>query len=616
MIRIALLSALLLAFAYPQDTVSKDPNVEAIIKEGRDNSKVQDHLDGLVNKIGPRLTSSDNLTKACEWARDRFKEYGLDAKIEEWGTFPVGFNRGPWSGKIVSPKEQKIECATMAWTAGTKGAVRGKAVALPLDEEGFDKIKDKLKGAWVVEVKRSKVRKIRDLCEEAGAAGFVINNGSDLIVTDGSSRVSWEKLPTRVIVYVTSTDFKAITTQMSSGEVELEFDIKNEFVKGPIKLYNVIADLKGAEKPDEYVVLGGHIDSWDGARGAVDNGTGCATTIEAARILSKLPTKPRRTIRFMLWSGEEQGLLGSTAYVKAHKDEMAKYSAVYVHDGGTNYLSGIYGTDAMCDLFEKIFEPVKALNKDMPFKIRRGFVTIPFSDHAPFVGAGVPAFFWDQAGRSNYNHAHHTQHDVFDFAIPEYQVHSSIVASIAAWGTANLDGLLPREGMSEGGRRPRRRLGAQVTDALKVETVTDGMAGAKAGLKVGDLLKSFDGEDLLDREDLTDALRKAGKKAKLVVERDGKTVELELDFASAAEEPPQRLLGIQLTEGMTIGEIFEGSVAEKTGLKIGDVILKIGDKSIEDQNALRAAMNEGGPKKKITIEREGKALELDVEWPK
>ena len=120
------------------------------------------------------------------------------------------------------------------------------------------------------------------------------------------------------------------------------------------------------------MIVGGHIDSWDGATGATDNGTGVATTLEAARILMKAGVKPRRTIRFMVWSGEEQGLLGSAAYVKAHKDLMPKISAVLVHDGGTNYLSGIGATEAMMSDFEQVFAPVKELDPQFAFEVRKG----------------------------------------------------------------------------------------------------------------------------------------------------------------------------------------------------------------------------------------------------
>ena len=123
-------------------------------------------------------------------------------------------------------------------------------------------------------------------------------------------------------------------------------------------MYNVIADIPGTEKPDEIVIVGGHIDSWDGATGTTDNGTGVATTLEAARLLMAAGAKPRRTIRFMLWSGEEQGLLGSVAWIKDHAAELDNISAVLVHDGGTNYVSGIQATAAMLPAMKIAFKPV------------------------------------------------------------------------------------------------------------------------------------------------------------------------------------------------------------------------------------------------------------------
>src|SRR5262249_41177993 len=160
------------------------------------------------------------------------------------------------------------------------------------------------------------------------------SSGGELILTGGSSRVEWDKLPTRVSVTMLASQHKKIVDLLKAGkEVQLTIDLKVEFKKGPIKVYNVIAELPGTEKPDELVIAGGHSDSWDGARGTTDNGTGVSTTLEAARLLTKAGAKPKRTIRFMLWSGEEQGLLGSRAYIKAHPEETEKISCVLVHDG-------------------------------------------------------------------------------------------------------------------------------------------------------------------------------------------------------------------------------------------------------------------------------------------
>ena len=528
-----LLAAPLAAPAFAEASAGRQTPDE-IIKEGREKSQVMDHLDVLVNQIGPRLTSSDNLTKACEWTRDRFKGYGLDANIEQWGDFPVGFNRGPWSGLMIRPELRRLTFCTPSWTPGTDGPVTGEAIMSPTSEEEIDVAK--LKGKWILQENRPR-RDLRKKLEaaflEAGIAGVIHKNRAPLIVTSGNHRISFDNLPKLVTIDMMSEDFDAITAQIEAGkEPQLTIAIQNEFKKGPIPLYNVIADLKGTEKPDEYVVVGGHIDSWDGARGCVDNGTGCATTIEAARILTALGAKPKRTIRFMLWSGEEQGLLGSMAYVRKHRDEMEKYSACLVHDGGTNYVSGINATEPMVPIFEKIFAPVLELDKEMPFKISatRSIAAMGASDHASFIAGGVPGFFWNQNGRSNYTYAHHTQHDLIDMAVPEYQRHTAIVVAIAALGIANLDEKLPRSGVGGGREIPERRMLGVNLDGATVTGVVDESAADKAGLRDGDVLVELDGMKIEDTSSLRSAIDKAHKKCVLVITRDGQRMELSVEF--------------------------------------------------------------------------------------
>jgi len=337
-------------------------------------------------------------------------------------------------------------------------------------------------------------------------------------------------------------------------EVTLEFDIRNHFRKGPIKLYNVIADIPGTEHPDEFVIVGGHIDSWDGATGATDNGTGCATTIEAARILMASGVKPKRTIRFMLWSGEEQGLFGSKAYVKNHPELMPKISVVLVHDGGTNFLSGISGTEAMLTDFRQVFEPVTRLDAAMPFVVRKvnGFSGVGgASDHAPFLAAGVPGIFWDQrGGTANYTHTHHTQFDTYDAAIPAYQRHSSVVIAVGAYGIANLDHLLSREkliipggGRGAFGGGNRRLLGVMLDDGTKVGEVVPGGVFDKAGGKVGDEIVSMNGTKITDQPDIARALAAASPKSHMVVKREGKETELAIEFPAPATAPATQAAG-------------------------------------------------------------------------
>jgi carboxypeptidase Q len=439
---------------------------------------------------------------------------------------------------------------TMAWSAGTKGIVRGKVVLAPNNKKELDEAKEKgtIAGAWVLMPRTGGSgdpafrRSLRKELEDAKAAGLVSGAGAQLLVTAGLHRITWDKLPTLPSVTLVRKQYDEIAGWLKEGKpVTLEFDIRNYFKKGPIKLYNVIADIPGTEKPDEYVIIGGHIDSWDGATGATDNGTGVATTLEAARILKKAGVKPKRTIRFMLWSGEEQGLLGSAAYVKANKELMPKISAVLVHDGGTNYLSGIGATEAIYSDFEEIFTPVKELDaKNYPFQLSK----VPGlfgggSDHASFLSANVPGFFWRQAGKARYTNTHHTQFDTFDAANPDYQKHSSLVVAIGAYGIANLDHLLSREklraagGMAGGGNR--RALGVQL-DEMTVAEIDDEGVAKKAGMKEGDEILKIDGTKVADRQELARALRAGEPKKVVTVRRGGKEIDLNVTWEPPAVE--------------------------------------------------------------------------------
>jgi carboxypeptidase Q len=544
------LSGATLFAAGDKDTAKvKNAEVERIVSTADQDCQVMDHLDWLCNRIGPRLTGSDNLTNACEWVRDRFASYGIDnARLEPWGEFQVGFNRGPWFGRVVQPEPKPLEFVTMAWSAGTKGALRGKAVLAPKDKKELDEAKAKgtIAGAWVLlprpggsgpQIDRAFRRSLSKELEAAKAAGIVSSSSSDLLVTSGEHRISWDKLPSLPNVTLLRKQFDEITGWLATGKtVTLEFDIRNHFKKGPVKLYNVIADIPGSELPDEYVIVGGHLDSWDGATGATDNGTGVATALEAARILMKAGVKPKRTIRFMLWSGEEQGLLGSAAYVKAHKDLMPKISAVLVHDGGTNYLSGIGATEAILSDFEQVFGSIKEIDSRYPFQVRKvPGLTGGGSDHASFLEANVPGFFWRQSGSARYQRTHHTQYDTFDAANPDYQRHSSLVVALGAYGIANLDHLLSREKLRIPGSGNRRQLGVQLDEMTVTEVLDDG-AGKKAGMQEGDQVVKVDGTKVADRMELGRALRAGAPKKVVTVLRAGKEVALTLTWDAPAAE--------------------------------------------------------------------------------
>lgn len=521
----------------PVPAVSDDPTIQKIVELGIRDSKVDEPLHQLAEVIGPRLTGSHRLMQAEAWARDRFAAFGLDAKLERWGEVPVGFDRGPWSGGMVAPAQVSFDFTTRAWSPGVFGPARGRAVMYPPDLAAVKKQPTRFAGAWIVhpakdEIDQATRTAIDDALAAAGALGHIDrarDRGGKLVHTSGEHEIAWTAIPRDVHVLLRGDQHDDLSKRIAAGEpVELEFAIDNRFFRGPVPQYNVVADLRGSELPDELVIVGGHIDSWDGAQGAVDNATGCATTIEAARLLVAAGAKPRRTIRFMLWSGEEQGLLGSKAYVEAHPELADRTSAVLVHDGGTNFLSGLKVTPEMAADMKQVFAPVLALDPELPFALWYTDAMRPGgSDHSPFIAKGIPGFFWEQSGRADYDHSHHTQYDTVAFAIAEYQRHSAMVVAIGALGLANLDHRLDR---TDASALPRRDLGLEL-EGFTVRKLVDGGLGQKVGFRVGDEIVAVDGEGGSRGEMFRRFFGGSSKKAITVV-RKGKKVELAVDFAS------------------------------------------------------------------------------------
>jgi hypothetical protein len=429
-------------------------------------------LDEMTSKFGPRLTSSTNLDRANKWAVDQFKKFGCtNVHLEQWGEFPVGFDRGKKSfGRMLSPEKLEFEFTSPSWTEGTSGPMKGVAIKAPTTVEEFNAVKDRLKNSWVVYTTGQPPRagggggpqsttppsaemqarlELEKQINDAGINGRVYASRNDLVITSGNWRIEWDNLPRDRRVMVRKTDMEKIVANFDAGkEMILEFNLDQKWVKGPRPQYNVIAEIKGSERPDEVVIVSGHFDSWDGpgSVGALDNGTGSSTAMEAARILCKIKAKPKRTIRFILWTGEEQGLFGSRGYVALHMNEMDNISTVLVDDGGTNYQGGYQGLATQQAIFEAAIAPMNAAFPDLPQKFVAG-ERMPRgggSDHASFNAVGVPGFFTMETGRSDYNYVHHTQHDKYAMAIPEYLIQSGTNHAVVAYTLANLPDLLPR----------------------------------------------------------------------------------------------------------------------------------------------------------------------------
>jgi hypothetical protein len=292
--------------------------------------------------------------------------------------------------------------------------------------------------------------------------GFVSSSKDERVWTTSSNNWRERKLadyPEDVEVNIRQSDYDYLSSRTNEGvDLIVEFDLQHNLAAGPFPVYNVIAEIPGTEKPEEVVIISAHMDSWNGpgSQGTVDNGTGTSVTIEAARILAAVGAQPKRTIRFALWGGEEQGLLGSKGYIESlSEEELANISAAFVDDGGTNTQGGIPAADFMVEYLAAATAPTNGVfysetdGNFLNVNIRPTggkIETHGGSDHAAFNRAGVPGFFWDEIGRADYQYGWHTQNDTLDLAIEEYLMQSATNTAIVAYNLANAPELLPREG--------------------------------------------------------------------------------------------------------------------------------------------------------------------------
>ena len=382
-------------------------------------------MDFLTNRFGGRLTGSDNYYSACIWAVNTMKSWGMMAEMQEAGEMPVGFNRGPWFGNMVSPKMITLDFGTPSYTSGTKGRQRGHVVMSPKTVEEFWIVKDSIKGAWVMidgnntgwPRDRGGETELTRLMREAGALGTIQLSTFPIRLLYQKVE-SWEHLPTLPDIKLIDKQYNDIKELVAKGErVELEFDIRNYFRPGPVKYHNVIGWIPGTQYPDEYVILGGHLDGFDGGSGAVDNASGATVAMEAARLIMAAGGKPKRTIMVHLWAAEEFGLLGSTAWVKQNPDKLPGISAVFNRDGGTNCISGLSVSKAMMPDFQKIIDPVLLLKSKYPFELTERTKPVRKggrggTDTFSFLQKGVPAFGFSTKGEHNIRQdlAYHTRY--------------------------------------------------------------------------------------------------------------------------------------------------------------------------------------------------------------
>ncbi len=512
-----LMKRLILLFAISLFTLSisaqsESEIIDKVLELGKSNNTTMQQLDILSNRIGGRIVGSNALQNAEKWAATQFESWGYEVRVEEVGAVPVGFNRGPWFGRMLSEDGMILHFSTPSYTSGTKGVQRGQVLMEPKSRGEFERMKGALKGAWVLitgtsdgfpidwspkadSARTSIIAKNEDIVKKnneiraynnlnpdakkellplldepalfyreminAGVLGFIQSSPLPLrLLYDRKNcfNITWDNLPSVPDIKLNEHQYKIIEQKVKERQFfELEFDIRNHFFPGPVKFHNVIAVMKGSEYPDEYVMVGGHLDSYDIGTGAVDDGNGTVVTMEAARLLALAGAKPKRTILFCLWSAEEFGLLGSKHWVENHKELLPKISNYFNRDGGPTVVSSITVTPAMYDDFVKISEPIATYNPEFPFKVYKAEKPkiMPKqpggSDHAYFEVNGVPTYSLSNADVKGYNFNYgeiwHTERDTYNKAYPDYLNHSSVVNAVIVFGLANLDHLLSREGM-------------------------------------------------------------------------------------------------------------------------------------------------------------------------
>jgi hypothetical protein len=486
--------------------------------EGFHHSQVMELASDLVDGIGPRLTGSPNGARASEWTRKRLEELGMsNAHLETWTPFGRGWSYDRVSVRMTAPDVVQLIAIPAAWSPSTNGAVRAKAVKIKLESDAdFAAQKGKLAGAIVMlgdtpelkaldkpsfsrldekeladienysipgkprftpeeYVKRRALRLKRAtfLVDEKVAAivepGKGLGGGTFVVQQSGSFKRD-ESLGVPWVV-VSTEQYGRMARLIDGGKpVELEVDVHTNLIEDATPA-NTIAEIPGGDRKDEVVMLGAHLDSWHSGTGATDNAAGVVVAMEAMRILKAIGVTPRRTIRIGLWTGEEQGLLGSEAYVAQHfgarpeptdpkekdlpsymrkskpaavvkKPEFAKLSAYFNLDNGTGKIRGIYAQEnaAVVPLFQSWLEPLHDLGATAVTMRNTGS-----TDHISFDAIGLPGFQFIQDPIEYEARTHHTDSDVYERLEREDLMQAAVVMASFVWDAANRTEMMPRK---------------------------------------------------------------------------------------------------------------------------------------------------------------------------
>lgn len=451
------------------------PIVKDIVKEANENSQLEQLAHELMDVIGPRLVGTPQMKKANDWAVAQYSKWDIPAKNEQWGEWR-GWERGITHIDLIHPRVQTLEGTQLAWNPGTsdKGVtaevivlptvkdslefqawlskVKGKIVLISMKqatgrpdynweefatEESFTKMKEERDAAekeWNENMDRTGYdrRSIISALEEAGAAALVSSYWSKGFGVNKIFSARTKKIPT---IDMALEDYAMIYRMVEYGDKPQIKIVAKSKELGNVPTFNTIAEIKGTEKPEEYVILSAHFDSWDGGTGATDNGTGTLVMMEAMRILKKLYPNPKRTILAGHWGSEEQGLNGSRAFVEDHPEIVENVQALFNQDNGTGRVVKLSG-GGFLHSYEYLTRWLDAVPSDVSKHIETEFPGIPGgggSDYASFLAAGAPAFSLSSLSWSYWNYTWHTNRDTYDKIVFDDVRNNVILTAVLAY---------------------------------------------------------------------------------------------------------------------------------------------------------------------------------------
>jgi hypothetical protein len=466
---------------------AQDQVIEKIIAEEKKNSQLKELAHELMDGIGPRLVGTPQMQEAHDWAVEKYATWGIPAENQQWGEWR-GWDRGITHIDMMEPWVRSLSGMQLAWSpASPKGGATGEVVALPevadeaafkawlpsvkgkyvmisvpqftgrpdynweewATDESFEKMKEDraaFEQAWNKRIENTGLgrRELPQALEDAGALGIITSYWSRGFGANKIFSAYTKSVPT---VDLSLEDYGLLYRLAESGKkpvINLNAQSKETGVQ---PTFNTIAEIKGTEKPDEYVMLSAHFDSWDGGTGATDNGTGTIMMMEVMRVLKKVYPNPKRTILVGHWGSEEQGLNGSRAFVEDHPEIVEKIQALFNQDNGTGRVANVSG-QGFVDSYEYLGRWMSEVPREITRDINTSFPGNPGgggSDYASFVAAGVPAFSLSSLSWSYFNYTWHTNLDTYDKIVFDDVQNNVIMAAIMVYMACEEPDMVSRE---------------------------------------------------------------------------------------------------------------------------------------------------------------------------